>query len=245
MARGGAPKPRTAAKKKAPAKKPAPSRRARAVAGDLVNPERAIAEELNLPTGRDGQLVPISEMLKYQLFVSSYLTDGNATKAARDAGYVASNDAALRKVAQRLLENDLVKEMITLQYQALKVKYMATPERIWQEVAQIAFCDPLNAYDETGELLPMNRIDEATRRAMNGYEIEERTFGEATVVTRKAKFGDKLAALNTLMKLNGMLKDDRLVVLGGEEFMQAMAEGRARAEAAAKGRADARRLGRE
>ena len=193
------------------------------------SPKEQAAELLGLPVTARGDFVPINTMIQYQQFVSGVLATGNATQAARDAGFTAPNDNAMRQLANRLMQNPHVRDMLTEQYNALLAKLKATPERIWQEIVHMAFLDPKAFYNEDGTVKTMHEIPEEARRALTGYDIEEKTFGEMTVVTRKVRYNNKTDGLERLMKLHGMLSDDKLVVLNGDEFMQALEAGRARA----------------
>lgn len=193
------------------------------------SPDEQVAELLGLPVTARGDFVPINTMIQYQQFVSGVLATGNATQAARDAGFTAPNDNAMTQLAHRLMRNPHIRDMLTEQYTALLAKLKATPERIWQEIVHMAFLDPAAFYNEDGTVKTMHEIPEEARRALTGYDIEEKTFGEMTIVTRKVRYNAKTDGLERLMKLHGMLSDDKLVVLDGEEFMRALEAGRARA----------------
>lgn len=200
-----------------------------AAAAGVPEPEEQLAALLDLPTTARGDFVPINTMIQYQQFVSGVLATGNATQAARDAGFSAPNDNAMRQQASRLMQNPHVRDMLTEQYTALLAKLKATPERIWQEIVHMAFLDPAAFYNEDGTVKTMHQIPEEARRALTGYDIEEKTFGEMTIVTRKVRYNSKVDGIERLLKLHGMLNDDKLVVLNGDEFMQALEAGRARA----------------
>lgn len=193
------------------------------------SPEEQAAELLGLPVTARGDFVPINTMIQYQQFVSGVLATGNATQAARDAGFTAPNDNAMRQLANRLMHNPHVRDLLTEQYTALLTKLKATPERIWAEIVHMAFLDPAAFYNEDGTVKTMHEIPEEARRALTGYDIEEKTFGEMTIVTRKVRYNSKVDGIERLLKLHGMLSDDKLVVLNGDEFMQALEAGRARA----------------
>ena len=200
-----------------------------AAAAGVPEPEEQLAALLDLPTTARGDFVPINTMIQYQQFVSGVRATGTSTQAARDAGFSAPNDNAMRQLASRLMQNPHVRDMLTEQYTALLAKLKATPERIWQEIVHMAFLDPAAFYNEDGTVKTMHQIPEEARRALTGYDIEEKTFGEMTIVTRKVRYNSKVDGIKRLLKLHGMLNDDKLVVLNGDEFMQALEAGRARA----------------
>lgn len=206
----------------------------KAKAKDEQTAEQIAAELLGgMPTTSRGDFVPVNTMIQYQQFVSGYLSTGNATQAARDAGFTAPTDNAMRQLAIRLMQNPHIRDMLTEQYRSLLAKLRATPERIWEEITYMAFLDPAAYFNEDGSVKEMLKIPETARRALTGYDIEEKTFGEMTIVTRKVRYNAKTDGLERLMKLHGMLNDDRLVVLNGDEFIAAIEAGRARAAAPA------------
>src|SRR5690606_32530388 len=110
-------------------------------------------------------------------------------------------------------------------------------ERVWEEISYAAFADPVEAYDEDGNVLPPAQIPERLRRAMTKYKEGEHGVEIA--------FGSKDAALEKLMRLHRMTDNDKMVLVNGEEFLRAMEEGRARAAGRSKERAPPRRGSRQ
>lgn len=187
---------------------------------------------LDLPCTSSADFVPINVLIQYQEFVGEYLSHGNAAKAARDAGFRAGTESGQRNIATRLLQNDTVREILTRQWQSLQAKFRITPERIWEELTHMAFLDPNDYFNKDGSVKLMDEIPEAARRALTGYDIEEKTFGDTTIVTRKVRYNMKQDGLEKLMKLHGMMRDDRLVILNGDDFINAMNEGLSRVQQA-------------
>ena len=207
---------------KKPAKKAA--RRVR----KSVKPTPDPAEPL-LPTGIGDDLIPGSMLIRYEQFVESYLETLDCADAAKVAGWVGKNRAAQKSLGGALLRNPYIATRIQQQYRSIIAKTGANPERVWEEIAYTAFCDPRQAYDEDGNPLPMPKIPEAVARAITGRKKVVKTFGEdGESVEEELKFGGKDAALDKLIRLHRMADNDKYVVVTGEEFVQAMEEGRKR-----------------
>lgn len=214
--------------------KPAPKKKpARKAGKPRVKPEPTpedLAQELELPAAVEGGYLPINVLLKYQAFVNEYLASGNATEASKKAGFVSSTDAAQKLVGHRLLKHKDVRLMMGEAYQSLMLKHKATPDRIWAELVRIGFCDPALAYNEHGEPLPMGQIPEDTRRAITGYKVVEKTFGEdGSSVEKEMKFAGKEGALDKMIKLHGMFKDTAIMVINTDDFIKSIEAGRERA----------------
>ena len=144
---------------------------------------------------------------KRDLFVKAFITNGgNATQAAIEAGY---SKKTAKSAGSRLLTNVDVKAAIEAQREKVSTKAGLTAERTLQEVARLAYFDPAKMYDETGNLLPVHRMDADTRAAIAGVEVNE--IGVEGVVighTKKIKHADKNSALDKAMKHLGLYKAD-------------------------------------
>lgn len=190
---------------------------------------KAPDEELLLPSGVNGDLIPVNLLLRYNTFVQSYLETLDACEAAREAGWIGKNKAQQQGYAGALLRNVYIRTMIDRQYRAIIAKTGATVERVWEEISHIAFLDPGEAFNSDGTPKPMEEIPEHVRRAISGRKRKVKVFGEdGEEVTEEVKFASKDAALDKLMRLHRMTDNDKYVLVTGEEFVQAMEEGRKR-----------------
>lgn len=206
------------AAKKKPAKKAAPRRKPEA------------EPELLLPTGIGDDRIPLELLLRYNTFVEHYMQSFDCVAAGKEAGFVGKNAQAQKTIGGHLLRNPYVRTRIERQYQSIIAKTGATVERIWEEITHIAFFDPAEAFGPNGDPLPIPDIPEHVRRVIAGRKKVVKTFGEdGESVEEELKFASKDAALDKLMKLHRMTDNDKYVVVGGEEFLQAMQEGRERA----------------
>ncbi len=151
---------------------------------------------------------------KQELFVSGFLIDGNASAAAKRAGY--SERTAEKIGSENLRKPEIAKAIAENQAKRLE-RNEVSADKVIAKLAAIAFYDPLRAFDAaTGNLLPLHEIDDDTRAAL----IVEVTQGfdqdGNPVQTRKTKFADKLQALDKLARNLGMFQD-KLKISGDAE----------------------------
>lgn len=137
-----------------------------------------------------------------KLFVSEYLVDLNATKAAIRAGYSVKN---ADKIGSELLGKTRVKEAVNEQLAIRQKRTLITADRILVELAAIAFADITQAFDDNGWLKPLKDIPENVRKAIAGLELSELFDGQGDQkhimgVLKKIRFADKLKAQELLGK---------------------------------------------
>ena len=168
--------------------------------------------------------------MRYNTFVEAYLQTLDCAAAAKTAGWVGKNEASQKAIGGQLLRNPYIRTRIERQYQSIIVKTGATVERVWEELTHIAFLDPAEAFDESGNPKAIPEIPEHVRRCITGRKKVVKQFGEdGSSEEEELKFAGKQAALDMLVRLHRMTDNDKYVLVGGEEFLQAMEEGRARA----------------
>ena len=138
-------------------------------------------------------------------FVNEYLVDLNATQAAIRAGYSART---AEQQGPRLLGNVGIASAIAERMNARARRTEITQDRVLQEYARLAFIDPAKLFDGSGRPLPIQQIDEDTRRAIIGVDVatvgnEQMGVGEVL----KLRLADKRAALDSLARHLGMFND--------------------------------------
>jgi phage terminase small subunit len=147
------------------------------------------------------------------MFVSEILVDGNASAAARRAGYSAKT---AEEQGHRLSRNAHVAAEIAKRQAKRLERNEVTAERVISQLAAIAFADPRRLFDDLGALRPLDQIDDDTRAAL----IIEVTQGfdqdGNPVQTRKTKLACKLTALDKLARHLGMF-NDKLTLQGSKE----------------------------
>jgi len=140
---------------------------------------------------------------KQAMFVQEYLVDLNGTQAAIRAGY--SEDTA-KQIATENLAKPYLKKAIDEAIEARSARTKITQDRVLQEYARIAFVDPRKFYDEDGNVLSIDSLDEDTARAVGAFESSAIVTDDGTkgIATNKIKFIDKKGALDSLGKHLGM-----------------------------------------
>lgn len=142
-----------------------------------------------------------------RVFAEHYALTGNKAASAIKAG---STPVSAGVTANRWLRNVMVKQFLDNRSKKhadfLGEKFDITAQRVLQEMAAIAFFDPGKLYDENGQLLPLNKMDEFTRRAVSGVDVKELTDSDGALIgyTSKVKPVSKVAALELLGRHLGM-----------------------------------------
>lgn len=149
-----------------------------------------------------------------RLFLTEYLKDGNATKAAIRAGYSADTAGSQ---GSRLLKNERIQQAIQQAQQevleAVKHETGITLERTLREIARLAFFDPRKLFDTDGTPVAIPDLPEEVAAAIAGLDVLEEYDGTGkdrifVGYTKKYKLADKKAALDMLMKHLGGYKED-------------------------------------
>jgi phage terminase small subunit len=144
---------------------------------------------------------------KQRRFVSEYLIDLNATRAALRAGYSAKNAESL---GCQLLKKTQVQEAITEAQRRREVRTEITQDRVLKELARIAFFDPRKLYDSEGIPIDIEQLDADVSAVIAGLKVERRedkNYYDIEITTKEYKLADKLRALEALGKHLGMFKD--------------------------------------
>jgi phage terminase small subunit len=138
---------------------------------------------------------------KQAVFVAEFLISRNATRAAIAAGY---SEKTAEAAGSRLLRNVKVSTVLAERNARLEEKLDVTAQRVIRELAKLAFFDPLDLFDERGDLLPVHRLDEVTRAAIAALDVEKQEHKGARSVLKKVKLADKgqnLERLGRYLKL--------------------------------------------
>lgn len=144
---------------------------------------------------------------KQQRFVQEYLIDHNATQAAIRAGYSART---AEQGGAQLLRNIKVRGEINKREVQLVEKTTIDQEWLDERYRRIADADIGRAFNPDGSLKPLHEMDEETRFAISGVEVEttlargsDGDGGAVLTRTAKIKSWDKLKALDALAKNRG------------------------------------------
>ncbi len=155
------------------------------------------------PPKRKRDLTP-----KQQRFVGEYLSGGNATRAARAAGYSAKSAG---KIGSQLLDKTRIQEAIQAGRQQLAERSRWTRERILGHLQPIAELDFNEVLDWSGERLalrPAHDIPEPVRKALGNAIAsvrlrsvsrgEERALARLRQAARRKDYDALTAALKEL-----------------------------------------------
>lgn len=154
-----------------------------------------------------------------RIFADELSLTGNKSASARKAGVKAGQEGVY---ASRMLRNVMVVQYLAAKKQNISTElattYEVTKDRVLRELAAIAFLDPAKLYDENGELLPITKMDEMTRRAIGAVDIKELTDNDGALegYLRKVKTVSKIAALELLGRNLSMWAADKA---GGDSIL--------------------------
>lgn len=139
---------------------------------------------------------------KQQLFIKvmtampDFNCKGNASKAARMAGYKSKNAGIY---ACELLKNPKIKAAIEENRKKLLQKFNITAERILQELAAVAFSNINDFYDDSGNFKKLINLPRHVTAALCSYTVQSKVDnGGNQTVTTAIKIHDKLRALELL-----------------------------------------------
>lgn len=159
---------------------------------------------------------------KQQRFIIEYAKHGNATQAAKDAGY--SEKTAYAQGA-RLLKHVEISSQIALKMGKTMEKSGLTLERLDREIERLAFCDPRKFYNPDGTLKPIVDLDEDTAATVASVETITKILGRGArkrskVTVAKLKTWSKTDALQLAARRLGALQDR--VALSGTVTLEMM-----------------------
>jgi len=147
-------------------------------------------------------------------FCQEYVTDFNATQSAIRAGY--SEDTAGSIGHENLKKPEIeayINELKNDSANALQI----TREKVLSAWKQLAYYDARKFYDDSGNLLDIQKLDDETAFALAGFEITEEKgidiiTGEFGVTghTKKIKMSDRTKALEMLTRYLGLLEKDNM-----------------------------------
>lgn len=149
------------------------------------------------------------------LFVEAYCTNGgNATQAAITAGF--SEKGARVRGVELVTDSNVAAAIKKRRAEVLVVAQettQITADEIIASMARDVRFDPAKLYRTDGTLMPIPELDEETRLALRGVEVDEIAAGrgeDRVIVGRtcKIKFPEKTAAREQGMKHFGLYELD-------------------------------------
>lgn len=157
-------------------------------------------------------------------FCDEYLIDLNATRAYKVAYPRCKKDETANAASSRMLRNVKVQEYISEKQQEIEERTEVTQDMVIKELANIAFFNIKNIYNNNGTLKTVKDIDEETIRAISSVKVLQKAGamkininmeGQDNEVpiehiqeqTIEFKANDKVKALELLGKHLGMFND--------------------------------------
>jgi len=143
-------------------------------------------------------------------FCFEFMKDHNGTQAAIRAGY---SEKTARVQASDLLTIPNIQQFIQKREAEIRAAAGITRERVMAELGKLAFLDPRKLYDQDQNLIPVSQLDDDTAASIAGVEVDESTdfiTGEISAKTKKIKLSDKKGALDSLLKMEGWNKPDKV-----------------------------------
>ena len=150
---------------------------------------------------------------RQELFVLEYLKDQNASAAVERAGYTAKNMAAQ---GNALMSNPAIRDRVRLEMGNLLAELRASALELMRQRARAAFFRAERMFGRGWELLPLEALDEETRRA-----VEVSTVLRKSGPVVRLKQPDREKALRALEKAH-----EKLAQLNERFYAQAQREGR-------------------
>lgn len=162
-------------------------------------------------------------------FIKEYLIDQNATRAAKAAGY---SEKSAHAQGSRLLKHAEVRSQLETANTKANSKMDLTVERVKQEIARLAYCDPAAFFNADGSCKQMGDLDEDSRRAIAGFEMAELFTGNGedrglAGYVKKFKLADKGRALELAARHLKMLTD-KVELSASDEIVKRLMDGRRR-----------------
>lgn len=140
-------------------------------------------------------------------FVEAYIKNGgNATEAAKIAGF---SEKTADQQGSRLLKDVNVSAAIAERMKAIATKYELDTELVIKSLVQELRFDPACLYNENGSLKKITELDEDTRAALTGIEVNKIGGDDSElIVTHKVRWSPKQHAREQAMKHLGMFEKD-------------------------------------
>lgn len=135
--------------------------------------------------------------LRQRTFAIAYAAIGNATQAAKDAGYSA---AAAGQQGHELLKNPKIQALIEREQKDRWKRLRMTGDEILGRLATLARCDIRKLFDDGGSFVNPAQLDDATAYCVAGIEAQL-VFGDDGAPPeeiRKIKLRDPTPSLRIL-----------------------------------------------
>lgn len=133
---------------------------------------------------------------KQDRFCDEYLIDCNATQAAIRSGY---SEATAAEIGYENLRKPQIQQRIAARMSERAVRTRVTQDRVLSGIAEMAYYDLADAFDEKGALRAIHDMPPMLRNAIAGIEVQELKIGDTTVGhVKKVKLVDRKGSFELL-----------------------------------------------
>lgn len=136
---------------------------------------------------------------KEERFCQEYMIDLNASRAYREAGYSANKS---KNNAFQLMQKQAVKARISELRHEMRCRTQVKAEHVIQNLMCVGDFDPAEAFDENGNVKPLNEIPPDVRMGIAGLKITEKGT--------EIRFWSHTDALDKVAKVLGLYAPDKL-----------------------------------
>lgn len=126
--------------------------------------------------------------LRTRILINRFISHGNITLAATEAGYSPKTAA---KQGSDILKKPEVKAEVERRLKQRLDKMNLKAEDVLKLVKDLAYADITEAFDENGKLLPFSAMPDEVRKMIRGMDTEE-LFGGRGSSKRKIGVGKKI-----------------------------------------------------
>lgn len=150
----------------------------------------------------------ISTAIKYTdfelRFIDSYVLHMDGPRAVKIAGGTHANAPS---AARKLLEDPRIKKEVDRRIQDRQAEHRVTEQKIVDELAAIAFLDPIKIYNEDGSVKALEELPPEVRRAVIGVQTRVKGKGKNARAYLHYEIADKMRALEMLGKYLALFTD--------------------------------------
>ena len=150
---------------------------------------------------------PFKIDVKHNAFARHYAMNNNQLKAYQHA-YGEEVKGAQQSAAILMRKKPVIR---AIEYYRIQLSNALdiSEARIMAELAAIGLAKPTDALNADGDILPPSEMSEATKRAISEYNVRvvstdiDEKGSETTILQKTVKFGNKHAALKTMLEVKG------------------------------------------
>lgn len=137
---------------------------------------------------------------RQQRFVDEYLSSGNGTRAAIEAGY---SERSARSIASELIRKPAIRDELERRQGEMRRRADLTAFLVARHLAAIAFASYGDLYRDDGSPKRGDELDSETRIAIRSLNRPRKVHSHTPLVGTPFRLYDKIRALNLLCQVSG------------------------------------------